>query len=80
MKKVKLQLIGLDGNAFSLMGAFQKQALHEGWSQEEVNLVLEKCTSGDYDNLIATLVEHCDMGCDYDNYDNEIYEEEYNEK
>jgi sugar diacid utilization regulator len=78
MKKVKLNLIGLDGNVFSLMGAFQKQALHEKWSQEEINSVLEKCMSGDYDNLIATLVEHCEAECDYDNYDNEIYEEEYN--
>ena len=25
-KKVKLKLVGLDGNAYALMGAFQRQA------------------------------------------------------
>src|SRR5262245_8104063 len=32
-KKVKLQLVGLDGNAFSLMAAFQEQAQNEKWSK-----------------------------------------------
>lgn len=33
-KTVKLNLAGLDGNAYSLMGAFMRQAKREGWSQE----------------------------------------------
>ena len=59
-KKVNLQLVGLDGNAFSLMGAFQKQARNEGWDQDEINQVLEECMSGDYDHLVQTLMEHCE--------------------
>jgi len=54
-KKIKLDLVGLDGNAFALMGAFQKQAQREGWTKDEIKVVLDKCTSGDYDNLIVTL-------------------------
>jgi len=79
-KKIKLDLVGLDGNAFALMGAFQKQARREGWTQDEIKIVLDKCISGDYDNLIVTLWEHCeseDSFNDYDNYDNEVYEDEY---
>lgn len=57
-KKVKMNLVGLDGNAFSLMGSFSGNARRQGWSKEEINLVLEKCMSGDYDNLLSTLVEH----------------------
>ena len=35
-KKVKLKLVGLDGNAFFLMGTFRKQAKKEGWSEKEI--------------------------------------------
>lgn len=61
-KKVKLTLAGLDGNAFSLLGAFRRQARKEGWSKEEVAAVEEKCMAGDYDNLLSTLMAHCEGG------------------
>ena len=61
-KKVKLKLVlklvGLNGNAFYLMGAFRKQALKEKWSNEEIETVLTECKSGDYDHLLQTLIEH----------------------
>lgn len=57
-KRVSLNLVGLDGNAFALMGAFQKQARREGWTQEEIDQVLTECKSGDYDHLLRTLIEH----------------------
>ena len=59
MKKVKLKLVGLEGNAFSLMRAFQEQAQKEKWTKEEINEVLNKCMSGDYNNLLRTLSEVC---------------------
>jgi hypothetical protein len=59
MKKVKLKLVGLDGNAFSVMGAFKRQARSEGWTKEEINEVLDKAMAGDYSNLISTIAEHC---------------------
>lgn len=61
-KKIKLKLVGLDGNAFSLMGAFQTQARREKWTSEEIKEVLDKAMSGDYDNLVATLSQHCKGG------------------
>ena len=60
MKKVKLNLVGLDGNAFSIMGAFQKQARKEKWTPQEIKVVLDKAMSGDYNNLLRTIMEHCE--------------------
>jgi hypothetical protein len=57
-KTVQLTLVGLDGNAFSLMEAFQRQAKKEGWTQEEIKTVLDKCMSGDYNNLLRVLDSH----------------------
>jgi len=56
-KKVKLELVGLDGNAFSLMGAFKQQARREKWSREEIKSVIDECMTGDYDHLLCTLME-----------------------
>ena len=61
-KKVKLNLVGLDGNAYSLMCAFRSQARREKWTQEEIDEVLNECQSGDYNHLLCTLADHCDMG------------------
>lgn len=58
-KTIKLQLVGLDGNAYSLLGAFKKQAQKEGWTAEEIKAVMDKAMSSDYDNLLCVLSEHC---------------------
>ncbi len=59
-KKVNLTLVGIDGNAFALMGAFQRQAEKEGWTKSEIDQVLDEAMSGDYNHLLRTLSEHCD--------------------
>ena len=58
-KTIKLRLVGLDGNAFFLMGAFSRQAKQEGWTKEEIAGVLHEAQSRDYDHLLATLADHC---------------------
>jgi hypothetical protein len=58
-KTVNLELVGLDGNAWSLMGAFSQKARREGWSQEEISKVTYECMAGDYHHLLRTLTEHC---------------------
>jgi len=52
-------MVGLDGNAFAIMGAFQRQARREGWTPAEIKEVLDKAKSGDYSHLIATIADHC---------------------
>jgi hypothetical protein len=57
-KKVKLKLVGLDGNAFALMGAFSNAARKQGWSKPEIDTVLDAAMSGDYNNLLRVLSAH----------------------
>lgn len=57
-KYVKGSLVGVDGNAFALMGYFKINAQRQGWTKEDIDLVLTKAKSGDYDNLIVTLDAH----------------------
>jgi hypothetical protein len=57
-KKIELELVGLDRNAFALMGAFSRQAKKEGWTQEEIDEVLKECQEGDYNHLLQTLIKH----------------------
>lgn len=60
-KTINFDLIGKDGNAFFLLGSWQRQARREGWSNEDINKVVNKATSGDYNNLLSTLSAHCDV-------------------
>ena len=57
-RKVKLQLVGLDGNAFSIMGAWSQAARRQGISNEDRTKVLDECRTGDYDHLLQTIMEH----------------------
>lgn len=59
-KKIKLELVGLNSNAFMLLGAFSKQAKKEGWKEEEISQVIKEATSGDYNKLLCTLISHCE--------------------
>jgi hypothetical protein len=72
-KTVKLQLVGQDGNAFSLMGAFKRAATRQGWKDWEIEKVLTICMTSDYNNLLATLMDHCEDICgkEDDNEDDE---------
>jgi hypothetical protein len=61
-KKIDHRLAGRTGpggNAFALMGAFSAQAKDEGWTNEEIEDVMTRCMSGNYDNLRATLEAYC---------------------
>lgn len=58
MKKITLNLVGLDGNAFSLLGNFQRQARKEKWTPQEIKAVMTEAQSGDYNHLLQTLMAH----------------------
>ena len=81
--KVKLNLVGINGNAFVIMGAFQVAACEAGWSKEETKQVLDEAMSGDYDHLLDVILSHCDTEYletypeeweEYDNYDNDVHD------
>lgn len=56
------QLLGQDGNAFALLGQFQRCARRAGWTPEEIATVRDEATAGDYDHLLSTLIPYEDYG------------------
>jgi len=59
-KTVNLNLIGVNGNTYAIMGVFQNQAKKEGWTANEIKAVLEEAKSSDYHHLLATIENHCE--------------------
>jgi hypothetical protein len=59
-KTITLEPLGLDSNAFALLGAFQKQARREKWTKEEIDYVMTEAQSGDYNHLLNTLMDYCE--------------------
>ena len=59
-KTVNLNLIGVNGNAFMIIGVFRRQAQKEGWRPEEIDKVILEAKSSDYVHLLATIENHCE--------------------
>lgn len=60
-KTVNLDLVGVDGNAYVIMAIFKRQATKEGWSIKEIELVLEEAQSKDYNHLLSTILDYCEV-------------------
>lgn len=59
--KPKLQLSGLDGNGFFILGRCMKIMKQCGaFTQEEIKNFKSKAISGDYDHLLRTVMDHFD--------------------
>lgn len=50
--KVKVKLVGSDGNAFVILGKMQQALRKAKVSKEEIDAFLAEAMSGDYDNLL----------------------------
>jgi hypothetical protein len=55
--EVKVQLVGLDGNAWSIMARVSSALKKAGVSEDEVSEYLTESQSGDYDNLLRTAIK-----------------------
>jgi len=53
-----MELVGMDGNVFAIMGRFHKAAIKSGWSKEEISAVLKKAQASDYNHFLATIMDH----------------------
>lgn len=51
----------VEGNAYSLMGHWAKMARKAKWPKADIDRVLERAQSSDYDALLATLLANCSM-------------------
>jgi 3-oxoacyl-[acyl-carrier-protein] synthase III len=56
-----VKLIGRDGNAFAVMGACRRALKDAGANTEEIDRFMAEATSGDYDNVLRTAMEWCDV-------------------
>ena len=58
----KYSLVGVDGNAFAVMGYVIKAMGECGMNREEIKAYQDRATSGDYNNLLAesaAMIEEC---------------------
>ena len=55
----KFTLVGVDGNAFAVMG-YTANALRRAGLKDEVKTMQDKAMSSDYDNLLRVCVEYVD--------------------
>lgn len=61
IQKPTVRLIGIDGNAFVLIGACRVAAKKSGWSDERIKDLTTEMMSGDYDNLLITATKHFEV-------------------
>jgi len=61
MKKPKLKLVGEDGNAFSILGQARQAAKKAEWPKEKIDKMTEEATSGDYDNVLQTMLKYFEV-------------------
>lgn len=57
-KTVDLNLVGLDGNAFAILGTWRRAAQRQGLTLAEITLVIDEATKGDYDHLLRVIIAH----------------------
>jgi len=55
--EITVQLVGMDGNAFSIMGRVLNALKTAGISQSEIDEFIKQATASNYDNLLMTVAE-----------------------
>lgn len=52
--KPGIELVGIDGNAFAIIGAMNKALRKAGNEKNVIDAFMAEATSGDYDHVIQT--------------------------
>jgi len=68
---IKVKLVGMDGNAFAIMGRVDMALRRGGVSKEEREAYLAESRSGDYNNLLRTAMAWVDCATDEDEDDDD---------
>jgi len=55
--EITVELIGEDGNAFMILGKVRNALRKSGIAKEEIDQFTTEATSGDYDNVLATVMD-----------------------
>ena len=56
-----VRLVGTDGNAFAVLGCAMRALRDAGWPKPERDAFAADATSGDYDQLLGTIMKHLDV-------------------
>ena len=77
-------LVGIDGNAYSVMGYTQRAMKECNFTKEEIDAYLKDAMSADYNHLLcvsAEMIDKCNERCDDDDdeleMDDDTIEDEY---
>ena len=54
---ITVELIGTDGNAYNILGIVKKALKRAGISEQEASEFYAEATSGDYNKLLATVMD-----------------------
>lgn len=72
---INIPMVGEDGNAFSILGRVKRIMRRAGLPDSEWEAFHTEATSGDYDNLLATVMRWFEVDRDLDeDYEDEDYE------
>lgn len=56
-----VRLIGEDGNAFNILGRCRHAGKEAGWTGDQWEAFQREATSGDYDHLLATVMDYFEV-------------------
>lgn len=60
MSKKYYDLVGIDGNAFNVMGYVRRAMKECGFSKDEIEAYTKDATSGDYNHLLVVSMDIID--------------------
>lgn len=56
-KITEYTLVGVNGNAYSILGYVKQAMKQEGYSSEEISDYMDEATKIDYDNLVSKSID-----------------------
>ena len=67
----KYDLVGIDGNAYSVMGYVRRAMFREKFTKKEIDNYLQDAMSDDYDHLLyvsVQMIEKCNQKAEENEY------------
>ena len=61
MREQEYDLVGVDGNAFSVMAYVRKAMKEQGFSKSEIDDYVKEAMSSDYNNLLVESMKYLDL-------------------
>lgn len=75
VKKARFSMVGINGNAYAILGGWSRAARRDGWKDGEIQAVLDEAKSDDYNHLLRTIIKHSEGAMDErDDGDDEGFE------